>query len=109
MSELVSKLTEGMHAIAAERCKTAAELQEQIKREFLLLKFTETQGGTELGSQLDMSQTSVENANFEKATGSVHIVGNLSLDYKKVQLVADIELSTLKGKGQLVLQEEAVS
>lgn len=106
MNELVKKLTEGQHAIAAERCDSALELREQIDREFVLLKFTETKGGTELGSQLDMNLTQLGDADFEKGTGTVHLVGNLTLDYSKVQLVADIDLATFKGRGNLVLVED---
>lgn len=103
MNELVKKLSTGQHAIAAERSQSPEELKEQIEREFVLLKFTETQGGTELGCQLDMEQTKFNDADFASATGTVHIVGNLTLDYVDVQLVADIDLATLTGTGQLVV------
>lgn len=109
MNELVEKLTQGQHPIAAERSESAKELQEQIEREFVLLKFTETKGGTELGCKLDKELSKLDDADFDKATGTVHIVGDLTLDYVKVQLVADIDLSTLKGKGNLVVAEEAVT
>lgn len=110
MNELVARLTGGPHPIAAERSASAQELREQIEREFVLLKFTETKGGTELGSQLDMEHSNIGDADFEQGTGVVHLVGNLTLNYDKVQLVADIDLSTLKGTGHLVLiEEEAVN
>ena len=109
MNELVKKLTHGSHPVAAERSSSALELKEQIEREFVLLKFTETKGGTELGSQLDMELTDISEADFVNARGTVHLVGNLILDYVSVQLVADIDLASLKGTGQLVLVEEAVS
>jgi hypothetical protein len=41
-------------------------------------------------------------ANFDTETGNVHLVGNLTLNYVKVQCIADIELKTLEGKGRLV-------
>ncbi len=103
MNELVKKLTKGQHPISAERSSTASELREQIDREFVLLKFTDTKGGTELGSQLDMKLTQLGEADFEKSKGNVHLVGNFTLDYSKVQLIADIDLATLKGSGNLVL------
>lgn len=107
MNELVQRLTNGLHRIAAERSASAQELREQIERGFVLLKFPDTRGGTELGSQLDMEQTRLEGADFEAGTGSVRLVGNLTLNYDKVQLVADIDLPSLKGTGRLVLVEEA--
>jgi hypothetical protein len=107
MNELVERLTKGFHPIVAERSASARELREQIDRGFVLLKFPNTRGGTELGSQLDMKETKLDGANFESGTGNVHLVGNLTLNYDKVQLVADIDLASLKGTGQLVLIEAA--
>lgn len=107
MNELVERLTTGLHPIIAERSASPRELREQIDRGFVLLKFPNTRGGTELGSQLDMKQTQLDGADFESGTGKVHLVGNLTLNYDKVQLVADIDLASLKGTGQLVLVEAA--
>lgn len=107
MNELVERLTKGPHPIVAERSASAQELREQIERGFVLLKFPNTRGGTELGSKLDMEQTRLESADFASGTGSVRLVGNLTLNYEKVQLVADIDLASLKGTGQLVLIEAA--
>ncbi len=105
MNELVERLATGLHPIVAERSASPKELKEQIDRGFVLLKFPNTRGGTELGSQLDMQQTRLDGADFEAGTGTVHLVGNLTLNYDKVQLVADIDLASLKGTGNLVLIE----
>jgi hypothetical protein len=102
MNELVERLSKGLHPIVAERSASARELREQIDRGFVLLKFPNTRGGTELGSQLDMHQTQLDGADFENGTGTVRLVGNLTLNYDRVQLVADIDLASLKGTGQLV-------
>lgn len=107
MNELVERLTSGLQPIVAERSASPRELREQIERGFVLLKFPNTRGGTELGSQLDMGQTRLDGADFESGTGMVHLVGHLTLNYEKVQLVADIDLASLKGTGQLVLVEAA--
>jgi hypothetical protein len=107
MNELVERLTNGLQPIVAGRSASARELREQIDRGFVLLKFTNTRGGTELGSHLDMQQTRLEGADFENGVGQVHLVGNLTLDYEKVQLVADIDLASLTGTGHLVLIEAA--
>ena len=107
MNDLVQRLSTGLHPIIAERSESARELREQIDRGFVLLKFPNTRGGTELGSQLDMEQTRIDGADFEGGTGNVHLVGNLTLNYVKVQLVADIDLASLKGTGQLVLVDQA--
>jgi hypothetical protein len=105
MNELVERLSNGLHPIVAERSGSPRELREQIERGFVLLKFPNTRGGTELGSQLDMQETRLDGADFESGTGNVHLVGNLTLNYDKVRLVADIDLASLKGTGQLVLIE----
>ncbi|MEW5251582.1 hypothetical protein [Microbulbifer discodermiae] len=105
MNELVQRLCKGEHPIAAERSESATELKEQIDRGFVLLKFTETKGGTELGSQLDKESCKLEEADFEKSTGQVHLVGDLILNYDRVRLIADVDLKTLKGKGRLELVE----
>src|SRR5687767_9417206 len=105
MNELVERLTKGPHPVVAERSASAQELRKQIERGFVLLKFPNTRGGTELGSRLDMEQTLLDGADFEGGTGTVHLVGSLTLNYDKVQLVADIDLASLKGTGQLVLIE----
>jgi len=109
MNELVERLTKGLHPIVAERSATPKELREQIDRGFVLLKFPNTRGGTELGIRLDMEQTRLDGADFEGGTGSVRLVGSVTLNYDKVQLVADIDLASMKGTGHLVLIEEAGS
>jgi hypothetical protein len=102
MNELVQRLTKGPHPIVAERSASPKELREQIDRGFVLLKFPNTRGGTELGSRLDMEQTRLDGADFESGAGSVHLVGNLTLNYDKVRLVADIDLASLQGTGYLM-------
>jgi hypothetical protein len=102
MNELVQRLSEGRHPVATERYKSAAELKERIDRGFVLVKFTGTQGGTELGVQLDAAETQLDKGDFQGATGTVRLAGGLTLNYVKVKCVADIDLATLKGEGYLV-------
>ena len=106
MNELVKRLCKKGNKIAAGRSDSATELREQIDSGIVLLKFTEIKGGTELGSRLDKELTQLGDADFEKSTGIVHLVGHLTLNYDRVQLVDDVDLSTLKGTGHLVLIEE---
>ncbi len=103
MSDLVERLTKGKHPIAAGQYRDVVDLQQSIERDFVLIKFTETLGGTELGFKLNKSLTDLENADFEAASGTAHLVGELSLDDKQVRFIADIDLSTLKGEGYLEL------
>lgn len=105
MNELVEKLTNGLHPVAVERSASPRELREQIERGYVLLRFLNTRGGTELGSQLDLRQTRLDGADFENGTGKVRLVGTLTLNYDSVQLIADIDLASLKGTGKLALVE----
>ena len=101
MDELVQRLSEGDHPIVANRYKSAQELKQAIDRGYVLLKFTDTRGGTELGVRLDNAATDLSGADFGQSTGIVHLVGNLTLNYVPVRHVADVDLATLNGTGHL--------
>jgi hypothetical protein len=79
--------------------------KDAIERNYVHIKFTETKGGTELGIQLDRNASDFGAADFENGKGTVHVEGNLTLDSVKVRCVADIDLSTLQGRGHLVKVE----
>jgi len=107
MNELVQKLSEGDHPIVASRADYSAEqLKESIDRGYVHIKFTDTRGGTELGIRLDESTTDLSKADFEQAVGSVHLEGNLTLNYVKVRCIADVNLATLDGKGHLEILKQ---
>ena len=101
MDELVQRLSEGDHRIVAGRAANAAELKASIDRGYVLLKFTETRGGTELGVRLDTSASDCSRANFGEAGGTVHLVGSLTLNYVRVRCVADLDVATREGVGHL--------
>ncbi|NJO81150.1 MAG: MbtH domain protein [Cyanobacteria bacterium RM1_2_2] len=103
MNELVQRLSQGNHPVEASLRpeRTATALKESIDRGYVHIKFTSTQGGTDLGMQLDRDASNLTNANFEQQTGSAHLVGNLTLNYVKVKCIADIDLNTLAGTGHL--------
>jgi hypothetical protein len=67
----------------------------------MYIKFTQTQGGTELGVRLDRERSDVSQADFSRATGTVHVEGDLILNDVPVRCVADINLLTLSGQGHL--------
>jgi uncharacterized protein YbdZ (MbtH family) len=101
---LVDKLCEGEHRVEASLRpeKTVQRLKERIDMGYVHVKFTETKGGTELGIRLDQETLDLSHADFENQSGAVHMEGELTLDYVKVRCIADIDLSTLDGKGHLV-------
>src|SRR5512140_1892240 len=64
MDELVQRLAHGEHPINARRYPSAAELHQAIERGYVLVKFTATQGGTELGLRLERERCNLSQANF---------------------------------------------
>jgi Core binding factor beta subunit len=81
------------------------ELKQAIERGYVLLKFTDTRGGTELGVRLDNTATDLSGADFGQSTGIVHLAGNLTLNYVPVRHVAEVDLATLGGTGHLEILE----
>ncbi len=101
MDELVQRLAQGDHPLHAKRYPSAAELQQAIERGYVLVKFTDTQGGTELGLRLERDRCELKQADFAQAVGSVQLAGTLTLNYVKVRGYASLDLSTLDGRGHL--------
>jgi Core binding factor beta subunit len=103
MNKLVEQLSRGDHAveISLRRNRTVKALKECLDRKYVHIKFTETQGGTELGVAIDPEVTDLSRADFDNETGQAHLVGTLTLNYVKVQCVADIDLKSLAGTGHL--------
>ncbi|MBE7384670.1 MAG: MbtH domain protein [Leptolyngbya sp. SIO1E4] len=103
MNELVQRLSQGEHSVEASLRpeKKAAVLKERIDLGYVHIKFTDTQGGSELSVGLDHEACDLSKADFDRQSGMVHLVGELILNYVKVRCIADIDLATLKGKGHL--------
>jgi Core binding factor beta subunit len=76
---------------------------------YVLVKFTQTRGGTELGFPLDRDATDLSAANFDEGTGTVHVEGHLILNDDPVRCIADIDLATLNGTGRLALDDKALA
>jgi uncharacterized protein YbdZ (MbtH family) len=102
--DLVKRLSTGQHAveIGLRPEKSVSAFKERLEQNFIHIKFTDTRGGTELGMKLDRSALDLGQADFEKASGTVHLEGDLSLDLVNVRCIADIDLQTLTGQGYLV-------
>jgi hypothetical protein len=104
MSHLVKRLSEGSHPLVFGRAGTPerlAELKAAIERQYVLLEFTGTRGGTELGLPLDRARCQLDGADFEIGAGRIHLEGELKLDDVAVRMVADLDLATLDGAGRL--------
>ena len=112
MNDLVKRLAEGDHAveISLRPERTVKLFKEMVDRGHVLVKFTETRGGTELGVPLDKSRSDFTQTNFEGETGTARVCGELTLDYVPVRVIAEVELPSMKGRGHLeILGEERTS
>lgn len=106
MSPLIEKLTQAQHPVALIRYKNRGDLQDALARGVVLLKFTGTQGGTELAVQVDPRLDSVD-AGIDAASGKFELGGSLTLDYQSVTCHASIDLDSMTGVGALAVVEAA--
>jgi hypothetical protein len=110
VNELTERLTVDQPIVMGGADPTVEELRERTgEMAYVLVKFTQTRGGTELGFPLDPDATDLSGANFEDGTGSAHVEGHLTLNDDPVRCIADIDLATLKGTGRLKLEEKAAA
>jgi uncharacterized protein YbdZ (MbtH family) len=102
---LVERLSTGRHPveISLRPTKDVARFKECLERGYVHVKFTDTQGGTELGVRLDAQHTDLSRADFVNATGTATLAGNLTLDFVAVHCHATVTLPDLKGEGYLVV------
>ena|SRR3981081_2170364 len=103
MSELVRTLSQGLHPVelALRPEKSLRALKECLERRYVHVKFTDTRGGTELGVRIDESTAQLALGGVDGTERTVHISGNLSLDYVPVRCIVDVNLDTYEGAGHL--------
>ncbi len=107
MNDLTQRLTVDQPVVMGGSEPTVEELHKRLTElKYVLIKFTETRGGTELGFPLE-SDVDLGAADFENGTGTVHVEGNLILNGDSVRCFADIDLATLTGTGRLALLEKS--
>jgi Core binding factor beta subunit len=110
MNDLTERLSVDQPIVMGGMDPTVDELRDRTgEMGYVLVKFTETRGGTELGFPLDREASDITGADFDNGTGTVHVEGNLILNDDPVRCIADIDLSTLKGTGRLALEEKAAA
>jgi hypothetical protein len=108
MNDLTQRLTIEQPIVMGGTEPTVEELRERTgEMGYMLIKFTGTRGGTELGFPLDRDATDISAADFDNTTGTVHVEGNLILNGDPVRCIADIDLAALNGTGRLALREAA--
>lgn len=99
MNELVERLSTAQPIVANNPDKTGLALKERIEIQYIHILFSNT--GTEIGIELDVPRCDIDHADFNKAVGSVHLEGIVTLNYDKVRCIADIDLTTMEGDGFL--------
>ena len=107
MTDLPARLSQGNTKVTyrARRGDARGELREAIERGYVHVLFTETQGGTELGFQLDEARSELTGADWERGEGTLRLAGDLKLDGVPVRCVAEIDLATVEGMGRLEPRE----
>lgn len=106
MDELTNRLTVSQPVVMGGADPSVEELRNRTgEMGYVLIKFTETRGGTELGFPLDREATDLSAADFDQGTGSVHVEGRLILNDDPVRCIADIDVMTLNGTGRLAAEE----
>ena len=109
MSGLVEQLAQGDHPVTlGGPAPDVAALPQRIEEiGYVFIKFTDTQGGTDLGVRIDKAATDLHAADFTNVRGLVHIEGTLTINFVPVRCVADIDLATRNGTGHLVILQAA--
>lgn len=104
IDRLVTKLSEEKHPILFEpRTEDINEIKERLKSGFVFVRFTDTQGGTELGITVDSALTDIDPTIFEKSKSNFKLVGTCELNFHKVRCIAEIDLPSQQGFAQLEL------
>jgi len=101
--DLVQRLATGNHTVmlSLRPDRSLPVLKDALDRGFVHITFPETQGGTELGIRIDRTLSDVSKADLAAGTGTIRLVGDLTLNFVKVRCIAEIELSSLAGHGRL--------
>ena len=99
MSQLVDKLSSGDHPVSVGRYKSSGEFLEAVNKGFVLVRFTDTEGGTELGFDIDQEKSQLDH---DSNSGALLLTGELVLDYVPVRCEVNLQVNDLSGTGRLI-------
>ena len=101
--DVVEMLSRGDHPIevSLRPDATPERFGECIDERYVLLRFTDTRGGTELGVTLLADSCDLTRAKFAEGAGDVRLVGTVTLNGVKVICEAAIQVDSLRGVGRL--------
>jgi len=100
--DLLTRLSDDDHPVelVLRPAPSLAALRETIARDYVLVKFTGTRGGTELGVPLDRQRSDLAAADL--GSGRIYVHGDIVLDGNTAQVSAIVDVSTLNGTGRLI-------
>lgn len=102
VDDLVTRLSTGDHPVELSiRDPSPQTFRSAIEQDRIRVRFIGTMGGTELGLHMDRKLTCMEKADFDAGSGSVYLVGTLTVDFVPVRCVANIDLANFTGVGHL--------
>lgn len=102
MDRLVEFLLDGAHPVTFDRYEDASDLAGGITDGVLLMRCTDTRGGTELACELDEASTS--KAGEAIGTEPLEIVGALTLNDIDLRANVIIETKELRGQARFARQ-----
>ena len=92
-------------AVELIRYKDTDKLKKAAENGYILVKFVETQGGTELGANVKNDDPKCQ-VTFNDQAKTATIRGRLKLDFTPVHLIATINLDTFKGLAHLEVVDD---
>ena len=103
-NDLVKRLLKEQ-AVELIRYKDVEKLKKAVENGYVLVKFTGTQGGTELGANVKNSDPACQ-VTFNEQARTATIQGRLKLDFTPVHLFATVSLDSFQGTGYLQVVED---
>jgi hypothetical protein len=107
VDDLTQRLSVNQSVVVGGPNPSLDELKKRLEIGYVFIKFTETRGGTDLNLRMDRAATDLSSADLDEGSGTLHVEGLLILNNDPVRCIADIDVATLKGTGQLVLVAES--
>lgn len=101
---LVEKLINTKHSVViGYRNESDVELAESLKDHYIHIKFSNTQGETELGISIDPNLSNIDEFLDHPNQGIFHIAGRTILDSEPILCTAQIDKKTRKGTADVQL------
>ena len=101
--ELVDFLSKGDHPVKLDLKseKKDMELQKALDNGYVVIHFSDTRGGTDLGIRVEPDRCVLDKGDLQKLKGRIWVVGTLVLNDVRVRCTADINLEDFLGTGHL--------